>query len=107
MNDRHEDSTQVEFITIVEGPTPGFSPSPAEWPWSLLEGNGNAVCAVCQLRAFDGAALAERCRSAWQQDRPVHLDYPDGEGGRKEADILAVRLETVEEGDLLHLWVCL
>jgi hypothetical protein len=37
----------------------------------------------------------------------VHLDYPDGEGGRLEADIVAVRTETVEQGDILHLWVCL
>jgi hypothetical protein len=37
----------------------------------------------------------------------VRLDYPDGEGGRQEADIVAVRMEMVEEGDILHLWVCI
>ena len=105
MNEYHEDNTQVEFITIVEGPTPDFSSTLDEWPWSLHEGPGNTVCAVCDLRTFDGRALAERCRSAWNEDRPVRLDYPDGEGGRQVADIVAVRAETVEEGDILHLWV--
>jgi hypothetical protein len=103
----HEDDASVEFITIVEGPTPDFTPSDAEWPWSLQEGPGSIVCAVCSLRTFNGEVLVERCRRAWDEDRPVRLDYPDGEGGRQEADIVAVRKETVDEGDLLHLWVSL
>ena len=107
MNEYHEDNTQVEFITIVEGPTPDFTPISTEWPLSLQEGTSNALCAVCKLRTFDGHALAERCRTAWREDRPVRLDYPDDEGGRQEADIVAVRAETVDQGDVLHLWVCL
>jgi len=107
VNDYHEDNTQVEFITIVEGPTPDFTPTPAEWPWSLQEGPDGSMVAVCRLRTYNGAAMVERCQTAWQQDRPVRLDYPDGEGGRQEADIVAVRMETVEEGDVLFLWVCL
>lgn len=103
----YEDEAPIEFITIVEGPTPEFTPSDAEWPWGLQEGPGNCVCAVCTLRTFDGEALVERCQTAWEEDRPVHLDYPDGEGGRQEADIVAVRMETSDEGDVLHLWVCL
>lgn len=107
MNDYHEDNAQVEFITIVEGPTPDFTPVTTEWPWSLLEGTSDTVCAVCRLRTFDGAAMVKRCRTAWEEDRPVRLDYPDEEGGRQQADIVAVRVETVEEGDVLHLWVSL
>jgi hypothetical protein len=107
VSEYHEDNTQVEFITIVEGPTPDFTPTPAEWPWSLQEGPNDTVCAVCRLRAYDAEALANRCREAWAQDRPVRLDYPDGEGGRQEADIVAVRTESVDQGDILHLWVCL
>lgn len=107
MNDYHEDNTQAEFITIVEGPSPDFTPASAEWPWSLGDGPGDMVCAVCRLRTRDGEALAERCRNAWKESRPVRLDYPDGEGGRQEADIVAVRTETVDEGDLVYLWVCL
>ena len=107
MSEFYEDNTQAEFITIVEGPVPEFTPAPAEWPWSLQEGPQDIVCAVCKLRTFDGQALVERCRAAWREDRPVLLDYPDGEGGRQEADIVAVRKETLEQGDVLHLWVSL
>jgi hypothetical protein len=107
VSEYHENNTQVEFITIVEGPTPDFTPTPAEWPWSLYEGTSSTICAVCKLRTFDGKAMVERCRAAWEQDRPVRLDYPDGEGGRLEADVVAVRAEAVEEGDVLNLWVCL
>jgi hypothetical protein len=107
VNEHHEDNTQVEFITIVEGPVPDFTPTSAEWPSSLREGPGDAMIVVCSLRTFDGGAMVNRCRTAWGQDRPVRLDYPDGEGGRQEADIVAVRTETVDEGDVLHLWVCL
>jgi hypothetical protein len=107
VNEYHEDGIEVEFITIVEGPAPDFMPVSAEWPLSLHEGPGSAVCAMCKLRTFDGEALAERCRTAWNEDRPVRLDYPDTEGGRLEADIVAVRTEEVEQGGVLYLWVCL
>jgi hypothetical protein len=49
--------------------------------------------------------MLERCRNAWEEGRPVRLDYPNGEGGRDEADILAIRAESREEGDVLYLWV--
>lgn len=107
VNEYHEDSTPAEFITIVEGPTPDFTASTAEWPLSLQEGPSDSVCAVCKLRSLDGRALMERCQTAWNENRPVRLDYPDGEGGRQEAEIVAARMETVEEGDVLYLWVCL
>lgn len=108
MSDYREDNTQVEFITIVEGPTPDFLPiSTDDWPWSLDEGPDSAMVAVCKLRTLDGETMVARCRNAWERNRPVRLDYPDGEGGRHEADVVAVRMETVEEGDVLHLWVSL
>jgi hypothetical protein len=107
VNDYHEDDTQVEFITIVEGPVPDFTPTTEEWPWSLQEAPNDGICAFCKLRTFDGTSMVARCRTAWAQDRPVRLDYPDGEGGRQEADIIAVRTEAVEEGDVLYLWVSL
>jgi hypothetical protein len=107
VNEHYENDTEVEFITIVEGPTPDFTPISTEWPWSLQEGPNNVMCAVCKLRTLDGEAMVERCRSAWEEGRPVRLDYPDGDGGRREADIVAARIETVEKGDVLSLWVCL
>jgi len=102
-----DNRTRTEFITIVEGPSPNFTPAVEDWPWSLLEGSAGSLCVLCTLRTFDSEALAERCRTAWEEGRPVRLDYPDGAGGRQEADILAVRAETVEEGDILYLWVSL
>jgi hypothetical protein len=59
------------------------------------------------LRTYDGKSMVERCRAAWSQNRPVRLDCPDGEGGRQEIEIVAARAETINEGDVLHLWVCL
>jgi hypothetical protein len=105
MSDYHEDNTQVEFITIVEGPVPDFTATTADWPWSLQEAADSAIVAMCKLRTFDGQAMVERCQKAWTQGRPVHLDYPDGEGGREEAEVVAVRTETAEQGDVLYLWV--
>ena len=107
MKDYHNNDVEVEVITIVEGPSPDFTPISDEWPLSLTEGTSGNLCATCKLRTFDGEALASRCRTAWRENRLVHLDYPDGEGGRMEAEIIAVRAETVEQGDVLHLWVCL
>lgn len=107
MSEYHENNTQVEFITIVEGPAPDFTSTSEEWPWSLQDGPSSSICAICKLRTLNGEAMIERCRTAWAEDRPVRLDYPDGEGGRQEAEVVAVRTETVEEGDILYLWVCL
>ncbi len=106
-DDTYHDSTQAEFITIVEGPTPDFTPASEDWPWSLLESANGTVCALCELRTFDGEALLNRCRAAWRQGRPVRLDYPDGSGGRQEADIVAARTDTVDQGDVIYLWVAL
>jgi hypothetical protein len=103
----NENEIGIEFITIVEGPTPDFRPLSMEWPLGLLEGPNSAMGAVCRLRTMNSETLAERCRTAWEESRSVQLDYPDGEGGRQYADIVAFRTEEVEQGDVLHLWVSL
>ncbi len=103
----NENEINVEYITIVEGPSPDFAPLTVEWPLSLLEGPESTLGAVCKLRTLDSEALVERCRTAWKEKRPVYLDYPDGEGGRQYADIIAFRTDEVEQGDILHLWVSL
>jgi hypothetical protein len=33
------------------------------------------------------------------------LDYPNRLGLRQQAEIAAARTETIQDGDLLHLWV--
>jgi hypothetical protein len=103
----NENEIEVEFITIVEGPTPDFLPLAVEWPLGLIEGPNSAMGAACKLRTLNAEVLAERCRTAWREKRPVQLDYPDGEGGRQYADIVAYRTEEVEQGNVLHLWVSL
>ncbi len=107
LNEYHENDIEVEFITIVEGPPPNFASISSDWPASLHEGSESAMFATCQLRTMDGGSLLDRCRGAWREGRPVHLDYPDGEGGRQEADIVAARVESIDQGEVLNLWVCL
>jgi hypothetical protein len=106
VSEYHDNDVDIEFITIVEGPTPDFAPTSSQWPLGLQEGPISTSCAVCKLRTFDGEAMAARCHNAWKEGRPVRLDYPDQQGVRQEVDIIAVRTETVDDGDVLYLWTC-
>lgn len=106
-NSRMDEPTgalEPEFITIIEGPPPTFQPAQGVWPDSLLEGRTAHEIATCQTRAFRGMALVERCRRAWQSNRPVLLDFPDEIGLRRRLEIVAVRCEELPEGNLLHIW---
>jgi hypothetical protein len=62
---------------------------------------------MCQLRTLNGEAILERCQRAWQERRPVRLDYPDELRMRQQADVVAMRLQQLEEGPVLLLWVSL
>jgi hypothetical protein len=93
------------YITIVEGPPPDFRDVSNEWSIGVLEGTKNSNIFLCEMRAFDGPKLVERCYSAWCAGRPARLDFPTGAGSRKELDIVAARWEKVEEGHKLYLWV--
>ncbi len=96
---------EPEFITIVEGPPPEFQPVPDLWPLSVEEGPQPFMPAMCQMRTFNGPRMLERCQRAWNEDRPVKLDFPDPSGVRRQATVIAARWTEVEEGHLLHLWV--
>lgn len=98
---------EPELITIIEGPTPDFQPSPQRWLQSIYEGPDDKETAVCQLRTANGEDIMERCQRAWRENRPVRLDYPDDLRMRQQADVVAMRLQQVEEGQLLLLWVSL
>ena len=98
-------ATEPETITIVEGPPPEFQPVPDLWPLSVYEDRKPYRSAVCQMRTFSGPKLLERCQRAWEQDRPVRLDFPDGTGMRQQLYVVAARWTEVEEGHVLHLWV--
>lgn len=96
---------EPEFITIVEGPEPEFTDHNDIWALSLFEGAGYIGLESCRLRTFSGPSMLERCRKAWAEGRPVLLDYPNRMGLRRQVEIAAARFQTVDEGDLLHLWV--
>ena len=98
-------TAEPELITIVEGPPPEFQPVPDLWPLSIYEDPQPSLVAVCQMRTFSGPKMMDRCQRAWDEDRPVKLDFPDRAGARQQANIVAVRWSEVEEGHLLHLWV--
>jgi hypothetical protein len=99
--------TEPELITIVEGPPPDFRLAHEFWPFSLWEGKTPQAVALTQMRTFDGGGMLERCLRAWAQARSVVLDFPQLDGLRRQAEVLAARATTVEEGDLLNLWVAL
>lgn len=94
-----------EKITILEGPTPEFRPNIQLWNWSIYEGIEPSEVGFCELRTRNGADIQERCRRAWQEGRPVLLDYPDAMRMRQTIPVVALRLSEVEEGTLLNLWV--
>ena len=97
--------TEPEMITIIEGPPPEFMLAQDVWSTSVWEGQMPRAVGVCQMRTFNAQSLMDRCRRAWAEGRPVHLDFPQMDGLRQEVEVLAAKPGHVEEGDLIHLWV--
>lgn len=100
-------STDPELITIIEGPTPDFQPTPQRWLQSIYEGPDDQRIALCQLRTLNGEDIMARCQDAWDEGRHVKLDFPDRLRLRKQIDVVAMRLQEREEGSILLLWVAL
>ena len=98
---------EPELITIIEGPTPEFTPNPTGWAMSVYEGPEETGIALCRLRTGNGPDIVERSEDAWAEGRPVRLDYPDNLRLRKQVDVVALRLMPVDEGDMLLLWVAM
>lgn len=100
-------------ITIIEGPTPIFERLSGDsdrdeslnWAAGVLEGPYLFDTFLTTLRTFDSNKLLERCKSAWETRQTMFLEYKDEIGLRKEDPIIAARAVTVEEGDMLLLWV--
>jgi len=100
-------------ITLIEGPTPDFNliedpqeeGSASAWTVGVLEGPLLYRVATTNVRSFDSQALLERCTRAWKKNQTMILEYRDEIGLRKEAQIIAAQALTVEEGDVLQLWV--
>jgi hypothetical protein len=98
---------EPELISIIEGPTPEFRPSPQRWLQSIHESPVDNGIAMCQLRTANGPDILERCQTAWQENRPVKLDFPDELRLRQQVDVVAMRLSELDEGQVLNLWVTL
>lgn len=96
---------EPELIEIIEGPPPEFQPTMQTWLQSIYEGPEVTEVAMCQLRTATGEDIQERCEFAWQEKRPVLLDFPDKWGMRQQLDVVALRLSEVDEGELLTIWV--
>ncbi len=96
---------EPELITVIEGPTPEFRPSPYLWFQSIYEGPEDADIMLCELRTLNGQSILDRCVGAWRENRPVRLDFPDYLRMRQQLDVVAMRFQNLEEGPLLMLWV--
>ncbi|HJN42361.1 MAG TPA: hypothetical protein QF589_09655, partial [Anaerolineales bacterium] len=72
--------SETEKITVVEGPTPAFEPNTEPWLLALSEGPAIPFTGRCLLRTFDGDALLQRCRKAWQQGRAACLEFTNMAG---------------------------
>lgn len=98
---------EPELISIIEGPTPEFQPTSQRWLQSIHESPVDQGVAMCQLRTANGPDILDRCQSAWRENRPVKLDFPDELRMRQQVDVVAMRMEDTEEGQVLVLWVAL
>jgi hypothetical protein len=99
-------------ITIIEGPTPTFEPLQEDpltgmqaWTAGILESPFLYDMAHTTLRTFNSWSLVERCKQTWQNKSTMYLEYRDRIGLTKQTPILAARAVSVDEGDLLILWV--
>lgn len=100
-------SIEPELITIIEGPTPEFRMTPQDWVQSVYEGPDDRMVAITNLRTGNGEGIIERCRNAWREGRSVKLDFPDQLRMRQQVNVISARLQQLEEGPMLQLWVSL
>lgn len=98
-------SSEIEKITIIEGPPPTFETAVDPWAYSLSEGPLPFQVALCRLRTFNGPALVERCYRAWRRRQPVMLEYRIPDGQTQTTPIVAARWAELDEGQVLLLWI--
>ena len=95
----------AEKITIIEGPTPEFQEVNGLWIQGVADSPGQFDTYYTELRAFDGFALVDRCRTAWQNNQAVVLEFRTEAGLIDEITIIAAHSEETDDGDVLQLWV--
>ena len=49
--------------------------------------------------------MVERCWKAWDEGRPVHLEYRDEDGLTQAAEVVAARYTETSDGHLLLLYL--
>jgi len=94
-----------EKITIIEGPTPEFREVNGLWIQGVTESPQQFDTYFTELRAFDGAALVDRCREAWGKGEMISLEYRADSGLTDEIPIIAAHYDETDRGDILQLWV--
>jgi hypothetical protein len=92
-------------ITIIEGPTPTFELVADGWAMGLNETPNLAGIAITRLRTFNGPALVERCYRTWSDGQTMFLEFRNPDGLQQKAPIVAARTVSVDDGQLLLLWV--
>ena len=92
-------------ITIIEGPPPTFETG-KRWMGAGLDREPAALHGQPHSGThIQWPALLERCHRAWRHQSTIHLEYRDENGLEYEAPILAARTITVDEGQMLLMWV--
>lgn len=94
-----------EKITIIEGPPPTFEIVYDVWANGIADSANQASVAVTRLRTFNGPALVERCHQAWHKREPINLEFRGTDGLTMEVPIVAARSTTIDDGEMLLLWV--
>jgi hypothetical protein len=97
--------TDVENITIIEGPPPIFEETGEVWPTSIGDFTKPFRTRLTRVRTFNGPSLVERCYRAWKKRQPIFLEYRTMDGLKAQTPIQAARFVETPEGHMLMLWV--
>ncbi len=94
-----------ELISIIEGPPPQFMFADDDSMLTFQDTLGPFEIARCDTRTFNGPKLIARCRNAWNDKRPVMLEYRDLDGFKQRVEICGIHFDQLDEGTLLQIWV--
>jgi hypothetical protein len=97
--------SDIDNITIIEGPPPIFEETSEAWPTSIGDCVKPFRARLTRVRTFNGPALVERCYRAWKQRQPIYLEYRTTDGLKAQTPIQAARFVETTEGHMLMLWV--
>ena len=96
---------EPELISIIEGPPPQFQFVDDQSLLGFQNTQGPFEVARTDTRTFNGPKMITRCRNAWEQKRPVMLEYKDMDGLKQRVEICGIRFDQLDEGTLLQIWV--